>query len=329
MRVESVMKAIQIERFGGPEVLQRTELPIPEIGEDQVLIKVEAIGVNFADILTREGRYHISSPLPAVIGFEVAGTVAKLGKSIHGLREGDPVVSFCIGGYAEYAIGEAKLTYPMPQHLSWKEGAAFLIVFLTAYHTLKTAGRLQKGETVLIHAAAGGVGTAAVQLAKVWGAKVIGTASHEKKLDLIWSLGADAAINYAETDFTQAVQELTGGKGVDVVLECIGGEVFTKSLGTLAPLGRLVAFGMTSGTTGVVEARKLQMANRTVAGISIGRLRVQDPALLRSSYYELKGLAEAKKVHPVIGRIFPLEEAATAHEFISSRGSSGKVLLKP
>ena len=323
------MKAIQIERFGGPEVLKLADLPEPPLASDQVLIKVEAIGVNFADILTREGRYHMPLPLPAVLGFEVSGTAAKVGSKVQGFREGDRVLSYAVGGYAEYAIGPANLVYPMPQGLSFEEGAAFLIVFQTAYHTLKTSGRLKAGETVLIHAAGGGVGTSAVQLAKAWGARVFGTASSDRKLELIRSLGADAAINYAITDFVGEVRRLTEGRGVDVILDSIGGEVFAKSLEVLAPLGRLVAFGMASGTSGVVEARKLQMANRTVAGISIGRLRVQAPELLQVSYQELQTLVETKKIRPLIGRIFPLAEAAAAHQFIQSRQSMGKVLLKP
>ncbi len=323
------MKAIQVHHYGGPEVLEYVECPEPPIADDEILVKSEAIGVNFADILTRDGRYHTPSPLPMILGFEVAGTVVRRDRRVQGFREGDRVLTFARGGYAEYAIGPSGLVYPMPAGFSWEEGAAFLVAFQTAYHILKTAGRIAAGETVLIHAAAGGVGTAAVQLAKCWGARVVGTASSAAKLDLLRGLGVDAAINYAEQDFSLAVKDLTRGAGVQVVLDSIGGEVFAKSLEILSPLGRLVAFGMASGKSGVVEARQLQAANRAVIGISVGRLRSERPQMLQDSYRELIALLEAKKIHPVLGRTFPLAEAAAAHRFVSSRESIGKVLLKP
>ena len=326
------MKAIQVTKSGGPEVLKVLDLAEPTPGDGQVVVKVEAAGVNYADILARRGMYPLAPPPPFVPGFEVAGTVAALGPKASGLQVGDRVVGFTaggVGGYAERALGPAALLLSVPPGVSFHDAAAHFIIFNTAYHCLKTRGRVQPGMTVLVQAAAGGVGTAAVQLAKLFGARVFACASSDEKLARVRALGADVTINYATTDFVEAAKRETGGRGVDVVLESVGGDVFEKSLHALAPAGRLVVFGAASGKPGTVQVPALQRNNLTVATFSIKGTAAQDPAALRAGALELLALLEQGKLRPVIGRTYPLAEAAQAQQHIEGRGSYGKVLLLP
>lgn len=326
------MKAIQVTQSGGPEVLRLLDLPEPTPGEGQVVVKVEAAGVNYADILSRRGLYPLAPPPPFVPGFEVAGTVAALGPKVSGLNVGGRVVGFTVGsagGYADRALAPAPLLFRLPAGVSFEDAAAHFIAFNTAYHCLKTRGRVQPGETVLIQAAAGGVGTAAVQLAKLFGARAIACASSDDKLAKVKALGADVTINYATTDFVEAAKRETGGRGAHVVLESVGGEVFEKSLQALAPGGRLVVFGAASGVPGTVRVPVLQRNNLTVATFSIKGTAAQDPAGLRAGALELLGLLGQGKLRPVIGRTYPLAEAAQAQPHIEGRGSYGKVLLIP
>jgi len=326
------MKAVQVTRSGGPEVLKVLEMPEPTPGEGHVVVMVEAVGVNYADVLARRGMYPLAPPPPFVLGFEVAGTVAALGSKVTGLREGDRVVGFTVGsagGYAERALCAAALVFPIPAGVSFEDAAAHFIVFNTAYHCLKTRGRVLPGESVLIQAAAGGVGTAAVQLAKLFGARVLACASSDDKLAKVKALGADVTINYATTDFVEAAKRETGGRGPDVVLESVGGEVFEKSIQALAPAGRLVVFGAATGKPGAVQVPVLQRNNLTLATFSIKGTAAQSPDLLRSGALELLDLLAKGTIRPVIGRTFPLAEAAAAQQHIEGRGSYGKVLLKP
>ncbi|HLC20663.1 MAG TPA: NADPH:quinone oxidoreductase family protein [Candidatus Methylomirabilis sp.] len=225
------MKAIRVHEPGGPEALQYEEAPDPRPEPGEVLIRVEAAGINFADTLARKGLYPTSTPPPFIPGFEVAGTVIEVGAGVKEITRGERVTGFAPkGGYAELAVMPAASAIPVPEPMTFEEAAAFPIVFLTAYHALKSFGRLRQGESVLIHAAGGGVGTAAVQLAKVWGARVFATAGSDEKLSGVKGLGADEVLNYRTADFAEAVRRWTGGRGVDIILESVGGEVFEKSL---------------------------------------------------------------------------------------------------
>ena len=326
------MKAIQVTQSGGPEVLRFLDLPEPAPGDGQALVKVEVAGVNYADIMARRGLYPLAPPPPFIPGFEVAGTVAALGPKASGLQVGDQVVGFTVGsagGYAERALGPAALLFRLPAGVSFVDAAAHFINFNTAYHCLKARGRLHPGETVLIQAAAGGVGTAAVQLAKLMGVRVLACASSDEKLAQVKALGADVIVNYATTDFVEAAKRETGGRGADVVLESVGGEVFERSLQALAPGGRLVVFGAASGKPGAVQVPALQRHNLTLATFSIKGTAAHFPDLLRAGAMELLGMLAGGKIRPVVGRTFPLAEAAAAHRYIEGRGSIGKVLLKP
>jgi NADPH2:quinone reductase len=324
------MKAIICEAWGGPEHLRLQEVPDPTAGPGQVLVRVHAAGLNFADVAMRLGLYPGTPPAPLRLGFEVSGVVESVGEGVTEFAPGDRVMALPNahehGGYAEKTVADAASVLPLPPTLSLEEGAAFLVVFLTAYGCLKLCGHLQAGETVLIHAAGGGVGTAAVQLAKRWGAKVIATAGTDEKLARVKDLGADVTINYRTGPFEEAVKEATKGRGVDVVLESVGGEVFEKSLRLLAPLGRLVTVGLASKTPNEVRTSSLLFHSWAIAGFHMSSLSSR-PGLFRSCYDTLLPLLEEGAIRPVIGHRFPLSEASEAHRLLEGRGSFGKVIL--
>ncbi|WP_407408046.1 zinc-binding alcohol dehydrogenase family protein, partial [Peribacillus sp.] len=234
------MKAIQFEAYGGPEVLKLTEKEKPTPTGYEVLIEIDCVGVNYADTARREGQYVVPTPLPFIPGAEVAGVVVEVGEKVTKIKAGTRVVSLIeSGGYSEYALSNEFSAIPLPDEISFHDAVALPLQGLSAYHILKTMGRLQAGEVVLIHAAAGGVGTIAVQLAKIFGAgKVIATASTEEKLELAKEMGADVLIDYTKEGWELEVREATDGKGVDVALEMAGGDIFNKTLKCLAPFGR-------------------------------------------------------------------------------------------
>ncbi len=324
------MKAIRVHKPGGPEALQYEDAPDPRPEAGEVLIRVEAAGVNFADTLARKGLYPTSTPPPFIPGFEVAGTVMGVGERVEGITAGQRITGFAPkGGYAELAVMPAASAIPVPKPMTFEEAAAFPIVFLTAHQALKNFGRLRQGESVLIHAAGGGVGTAAVQLAKFWGARVFATAGSDEKLSRVKGLGADEVLNYRTADFAEAVRRWTGGKGVDVIMESVGGEVFEKSLRSLARDGRLVAIGFASGVQPQLELGLLVMNGLSVLGLHIGMMTLKRPDLIRNSVQELIELLAKGRIRPVVGHVFPLREAAEAHRILESRGSYGKLVLKP
>lgn len=322
------MKAIRVEQWGGPEVLQMTDVPKPSPGPGEVLIQVAAASVNYADTMQRRGTYPSGPEPPFIPGLEVAGHIVARGDGVHDVEEGQPVMTFTGGrGYAEFVVVPAHLVMPLPEGYRLEEAAAFPIVFLTAYFALKSFGRLTAGESVLIHAAAGGVGTAAVQLAKQMGARVFATASSEEKLQRVRELGADELINYKEQDFAEIVRRITGGRGVDLILEMVGGEVFQKSLDALAPFGRLVTYGIAGGRPAPVTNRQLILNNLTVAGVNLN-LIARTPRLA-TTMRELLEFIRGTRIRPIIGHTFELSQAVEAHRLLESRESFGKIILKP
>lgn len=327
------MKAIVVRQYGGPEVLRYEEVPDPEPGPGEVLLKVRVAGFNYADVMMRMGLYRGGPKPPYIPGFEVCGTVTRLGPGVSGLREGARVLAFPDpsergGGYAEVAAISAQRFFPAPQLLSDQEAGAFPIVFLTAYLALRTAGRAAPGESVLIHAAGGGVGTAAVQIAKQLGLRIFATASSDEKLERVKALGADVTINYQRDDFVEAVGRQTSGRGVELILEMVGGQVFDKSLQCLAPLGRLVAVGLASGRVPKADVAQLLYGNQSVVGFHLGKL-FNRPDLIGEALEQLSRWIGEKKIRPVVGPAFPLREAAAAHAMVSERKNYGKVILLP
>jgi NADPH2:quinone reductase len=323
------MRAIEVTEYGGPDALSVTERDAPDPGPGEVRIDVEAAGVNFADIQQRRGHYPGGPSPPFVPGMEAAGTVDATGEGVD-LPEGQRVVAMTNGGgYADYAAADAESLFPVPEGMSFAEAAGFPVQFLTAHNGLFDWGGLAEGERVLVHAAAGGVGTAAVQLAAQAGAEVFGTASTAEKLDLAADLGVDHPINYTETAFDDRIDELTDGEGVDLVLDGVGGETFDRSLDALSHFGRLVTIGVASGDPPAAPATKLLMSNQRVIGFHLGNAVYHDPGRVLDSVPELTELLTDGALEVVLGEGYGLEDAAGAHAAIEDRATTGKVVLEP
>lgn len=315
------MRGILIEEFGGPEVLRLAELPRPEPGDGEVLIAVSRAGLNFADTHQRTNSYLAPAQLPMVPGAEVAG-----------VREdtGERVVALCgTGGYAEYATAPEALTFPIPEGVDDGTALAVLLQGLTAWHLLRTSAKLAEGESVVVHAAAGGVGSLAVQLAKPLGAgRVIATASSPEKRALALELGADAAVDAAPEGMKERLEKANEGRKVDVVLEMAGGEVFEQSLLALAPFGRLVAYGIASQEANTVQTGDLMRKSRAVIGFwlmhCLGR-----PGMVDEAIADLFARVQRGELRAVVGGTYPLADAARAHVDLQERRTTGKVLLDP
>ncbi|HEY8287441.1 MAG TPA: NADPH:quinone oxidoreductase family protein [Chloroflexota bacterium] len=322
------MKAIRIQRTGGPEVMNLEELDTPKPGAGEVLIRVMAAGVNYADLAQRKGAYLTPTRLPLTLGMEVAGVIEAMGPGVTSPAVGTRVAALVGGGYAEYAVATAGGVIPIPSGLDFAHAAAFPLQGLTAYQLLKESARLQTGESVLVHAAAGGVGTLAVQLAKLMGAgTVIGTASTEEKLDLARELGADVGINYTEDDWVDRVRAATGGNGVQIVLEMVGGRIAQQSLQCLTPFdGRMVVFGSASGEVAQFSGRDLMNRNIAVLGYWLSPW-MSRPAQIAGAMQALMGYLDTGKLRIIVGQTYPLAEAAAAHQAMAARQTTGKVVL--
>jgi NADPH:quinone reductase len=321
------MKAIRINETGGPEVMHLEEIETPVPGEGEVLIKVAAVGVNYADLAQRQGAYMTRTRTPMTLGVEVAGTVAELGPGVRIPAEGSRVVAYVNGGYAEYAVAQATSVIPIPASLDFTEAAAFPVQGLTAYQLLRESAHIQPGESVLVHAAAGGVGTLAVQLAKLMGAGIVaGTASNSSKLDLIRKLGADAAINYTEDNWVEQVKNATRGQGTDIILEMVGGEITEQSLKCLAPFGRMVIYGAASGKIAQFSGIQLMYKNQAIIGYWLTS-QLQRADRIAMAAMELMQFLASGKLQIIVGQTFPLAEAAQAHQAVAERRTMGKVVL--
>jgi NADPH2:quinone reductase len=322
------MKAIRIHETGGPEVmhLEEIETPTPKTGE--ILIKVAAAGVNYADLAQRAGAYLTRTRTPMVLGGEVAGTVTETGAGITTPAEGTRVVAIAQqGGYAEYAVAQASMAIPIPPGLDFTHAAAFPLQGMTAYQLLRESAHIQPGESVLVHAAAGGVGTLAIQLAKLMGAgTVIGTASNADKLRLIRRLGADVAINYTEQDWVEQVKNATGGKGVDIILEMVGGTIAEQSLQCLAAYGRMVVYGAACGQITQFSGIQLMYKNQAIIGYWLAS-QLSRPERIAQAIMDLMQYLSKGKLEIIVGQTYPLAQAAEAHKAIAERKTTGKVVL--
>jgi NADPH2:quinone reductase len=322
------MKAIRVESFGGPEVLRLVEAPDPQVGPGQLLVRVEAAGVNFIDVYHRTGLY--PNPLPLVPGQEGAGVVEEVGHGVEGFREGDRVGwALSLGSYAERALVPAAVAVRLPPAVDAKTAAAVLLQGMTAHYLCKSTYPLKAGDTCLVHAAAGGVGLLLVQMAKECGARVIGTVGTEEKARLAREAGADEVVLYDREDFLAAAKAATGGRGVDVVYDSVGKSTAAKSLDCLAPLGMMVFFGNASGPVDPIDP--LVLTRKGSLFLTRPRLGdyVADRASLDRRAGDVLGLVAAGKLDVRIGRTFPLAEAAEAHRALQGRQTTGKVLLLP
>ncbi len=322
------MRAIRISEWGGPEVLELVEdAPVPDPGEGQVLVRVSRAGVNFADTHARENSYLASYELPLVPGAEVAGVVERDGG---GFEAGRRVIALVgTGGYAEYVAAPAATTFPVPDGVDDAVALALLLQGLTAWHLYRTSAVLREGDAVVVHAAAGGVGSLAVQLGRPLGAgRVIATASSEAKRELALKLGADAAVDVGIEDLAAALVEANHGDKVDVVLEMAGGRVFEESLKALAPFGRLVTYGNASGERNHVSPGGLMRRSQAVVGCWLVHC-LRDPEMVDAPLQELFERAAAGELRVVEGETYPLSEARRAHEDHQARRTAGKLTLDP
>ena len=322
------MKAILFHELGGPEVMKLGDTPKPEPRPGWVLMKNHAIGINFADTLFRQGQYLMRPKLPDTPGLEAAGVIEAVGEGVTHLKPGMRVAAIGTKTYAEYATVSAAQVMPLPDFVSFEEGAAFPIQTLTAYHMLHTSHQTTPGQTVLVHSAAGGVGILAVQIAKAAGARVIGTVSSDNKMDVVKQYGADAVINYVNHNFDEEAKKLTDGKGVDLILDAVGKPTVEKGLKCLKPFGHLILYGRAGGIPDPLNLMALFQNSLKVSGFvlyTVSSLPDVHQAGIEKSF-QLMGQGKLKML---IGKTFPLTEAAEAHRHMESRTSVGKLVLIP
>jgi len=315
------MKALMITRFGGPEVLEVQDTPEPHAGPEQVVVNVEAGGLNFADILTARGGYHGTPKPPLIAGREFAGVDAASGKRVMGYTQW--------AAFAEKTAAFRSLLWPVPESWSAEQAAGFPVNFFTAYFAYWKAGLIEKpaGARVLIHAVAGGVGTAAVQIGKILGVEMYGTSSSEEKLAKVRELGLQHGINYKKQDYQEAIKDLTLGEGVDAVFEMLGGEHVSKSVKCVRQFGRVIVYGSATGETPMLDTRLLYAKGASVHGLWLTYLS-QNRELMASAWKLVSEWLATGKLNPVIGRVFPLQQAREAYTLMQEGKNYGKTVLK-
>ena len=322
------MKQIQFDKLGGPEVLKLADAPTPEAIKGTVLVRNRAIGINFADTLFRQGQYATTPQLPDTPGLEAAGIIEQVGEGVSGFSVGMRVAAIGAKAYSEYMVARASQVIPIPDHVSFDEGAAFPIQVLTAWHILHSSHNIGSGQTVVVHSAAGGVGIVAVQIAKAAGARVIGTVSSASKAALAKEYGADEVVNYATQDFSTEVMRLTDNRGADLILDAVGKPTFEKGLTCLAPMGHLVLYGRAGGPPDPLNVFKLFQRSTKVSGFMLNQQHTGKERWQRGIEDSFRLMKEGK-LKLLIGKKFPLFEASEAHRFMESRGSTGKLVLVP
>jgi len=324
------MQAMMVGEFGEPSSLAPKELRDLEPGPGETLIGVRAMGCNFFDILMVQGRYQVKPPFPFAPGREISGEILKTGDGAGGLSAGDAVFALLPwGGFATHVVASVRSVVRMPSGMSFDHAAAFGIVYQTSYFALVHRAGLRSGETVLINAAAGGVGLAAVQIGQALGARVLAAAGSPKKLEVALSHGAEQAFDYNSPQWIDRVLEATNGRGVDVILDPVGGDVFDQSLKCIGFGGRVLVIGFTSGRIPTVQTNRILLKNISVIGLHWGIYLERDPNLVRQTMSALFALYEEGKLKPLISARFPLLQAAKALEQIAGRHSVGKILLYP
>ena len=323
------MRAWVVESLTESGTMALRDIPLPRATGESCLLRVEAAGVNFLDTLMIRGQYQVKPPLPFTPGIEVVGTVAEPGPDCP-YKTGERIAAMVeYGGYADYALAPRLASAVVPEGMSIRDAAGLPIVYPTAFLALRQRAALQAGETVLVHAGAGGVGSAAIQLARHWGARVIATAGGAAKVALCLELGADAAIDYRAEPIAEAVRRETGGRGVDVVIDPVGGEVTRESLRCLAWGGRLVIVGFAGGSIAELPANRLLLKNASALGVYWGAYAAHHPDIVARMFRDIFALHRQGVIRPLVRDVFPLERAEHALSAIAARGTVGKVVLMP
>ncbi|MHA7836528.1 MAG: NADPH:quinone oxidoreductase family protein [bacterium] len=324
------MRAVQVDRLLSPEELVVREIESPPLAEDEVRIQVAAAGCNFSDLLMLKGEYQVRPDLPFVPGGEVAGTVIEVGREVRDLAVGDRVLSRCaLGGFAEEVAAPAATTHRMPDALSFEAGAAMPTVYPTSYAALVWRAPLRSGETLLVHAAAGGVGLAAVQIGKALGARVIAVAGGAEKCEIARQAGADLSIDAKEGDFVERVLGETGGRGADVVYDSVGGETTDRSLKCIAWNGRLLVIGFASGRIPEVRLNRVLLKNISLVGLHWSAYPEHEPERIVECFEGLFEMAGRGLISPLVSARYPLERAGEALQALGARRTTGKVVLLP
>jgi NADPH2:quinone reductase len=324
------MRAVVVDRWMEPSELAVREVPDPEAGPGMLGVEVRAAGCNFFDILMAKGQYQVKPPFPFVPGAELAGVVQTVGPDVRGFKAGDRVLAAVpLGAFAERAAVPARAAMRMPEAMSFEVGAAFPIVYPTSYAGLVFRARLQRGENLLVHAAAGGVGIAAVQIGKALGARVIATAGGPEKLEIARQAGADVVIDYASADWVDAVKQVTEGRGADVVYDSVGGDVTDGSLKCIAWNGRLLVIGFASGRIPEVKLNRVLLKNISLVGLHWGAHAMYEPARIGETFDALFALLAEGKIRPLVYRTYGLDELPEALAALGSRRSWGKVIVRP
>lgn len=327
------LKAIRIQKTGGPDVLEYVDIETPRTQTGQVVVRTESISVNYADVMVREGQYPVMPPLPTVLGLEGSGVVEDVGQGVSGVRKGQRVSFIAQGSYAEKVAVDSASLIPLPDDIDFDSAAAFPVIYLTAYHLLHTLGHIRDGRWVLLHAAAGGVGTAVIQLARIAGVNVIGLTSSREKAARARELGVEQVFTYDDPNLVRRVLEASDGKGVDLVLDSVAGPNFGRNFEMLAPLGQVIWFGNSGGlpADGLLQS----LGQNFVKGFGLRTFHLTYslaepyPEMFGRSVGTLITYLREKKIEPVIAARIPLEEAARAHQLLESRKTVGKVILKP
>ena len=327
------MKSILVKERGTADVLEIVELPKPNVSTSDILLKISAVGVNFADIMQHQGTYPLQLPLPYTPGMEMIGIVENVGSEVKNVNIGERIaaISFMAGGYAEYAVIKPEQIIPVPDNISDRQVLALLIQGLSAYLLLSYAAKVRPGESILVHAAAGGVGNLLVQIAKLMDAgDVFGTAGTRQKRDRIKTYGVDYAIDYNSSNWHEEILEITDGRGIDIILDPIGESATAQNLSCLGVEGRFVNYGWLSGNYPSLtekQCKTLLFNNQSVSGFAVNVVMERHPDLVESAFKQLFDWVREDKLKPVLGSVFALEEAAKAHQAILNRETMGKVIL--
>ncbi|NNF47107.1 MAG: NADPH:quinone oxidoreductase family protein [Desulfofustis sp.] len=325
------MKGITVKKYGSSDVLEYTDLPDPVPEIDQVLIEVHGASVNYADIKARKGEYHLGSPLPFVPGLDAAGVVLDVGNEVTHIRPGDHVIAFtAAGSYAEKAIASQSLTYIVPKTINLRKAAAAVLVAGTATHMLRYLARIKANESLLIHTAAGGVGSTALQIAKNLGVqRIYGSTGSSWKEVHVKKLGAIGVVDYNSETYARDIIKLTDKNGVDVILNPLGGATIERDLHCLAPFGRLIVFGELNNQASNLLPNALYTSNKTIIGSSFGHFRKVRPGLVRETIDKVIQLLADEQIEMIIDKCFPLHQASQAHQQLEDREVLGKVVLVP